>query len=83
MTSRVPVLLGVLFLSVLALVTINSSAADIEITNDSVAAYHQPCYHKAATKVSTYRGVTTWCEITPSLIMCTSVKEPTYCASGE
>lgn len=81
MTSRVPALLGILFISALAFVATTGSAANIEITNESVAAYHQPCYHKEATKVSTYRGVTTWCEITPSLILCTSVKEPTYCTT--
>lgn len=77
MTSRVIGLVAIITLALFGRTLLASEV--IELNNDGVVPYEQPCYVKSLTQVVVIRDVTTWCEITDNRIMCTSDNEPTWC----
>lgn len=84
MTKRVPYLLAILTVALIAWGSSSSASEDvIELTNESVLADKQPCYVRATTKAFNIRGITTWCDVDISdggHIYCISDSEPTYCS---
>ena len=79
MTRRTPMLLTILAFSLVLFFSTGSSAEEvIELTNESVVAYEQPCYNRATTREFVNGDDVTYCDITPNAITCAG-EEPTWC----